>query len=240
MLATVLITATVAASEAKKVGMESNRDEGTYSAAAWFFLVVFLWIICYPAYLFKRRKYGLANYLVIGILVTVIFVGSWSVVSSAIQSKAYGMQGNLKNIQQRLSEIPDISAKVAPIVTAQQIPQNQVKLEVAEVSDATKSVSDLLENDLIQQRFRSILGSGYRTFRDNFQVISPPQLTDEWFFATGCAQHMCGKSEAAFAINKQTQKVFAGVLTNGKPELYAPQNSADLPPLLFKWWEEKL
>jgi hypothetical protein len=248
MLATVLITAIVAATEAKKVGMESNRDEGTYSATAWFFLIVFLWVICYPAYLFKRRKYGLANYLVIGILVTVIFVGSWGVMSAAIENKVSNVQGNLKNIQQRLSGVPDTSVKTAPVAeaTAQPIPQTQTKPEVATSksdvaadSDVTKPVSDILQNDLIQQRFRAMLGVDYPKFRDNFQVILPPQSADDWFFASGCAQHMCGESEAAFAINKRTAETFAGLLANGKPELYAPKKWTDLPPPLFKWYEEK-
>jgi hypothetical protein len=56
MLATVLGTAVVAAMEASKVGMKSDRKKGTYSPTSWFFIITLLWIIGYPAYLFKRRQ----------------------------------------------------------------------------------------------------------------------------------------------------------------------------------------
>ncbi len=87
MLATVLGTAIVAAMEASKVGMKSDRDKGTYSPTAWFFIITFLWIIGYPVYLFKRKHFGLDNRLIAGILIALIFIGSWSVMNSAIEAK---------------------------------------------------------------------------------------------------------------------------------------------------------
>ncbi|MHB8534752.1 MAG: zinc ribbon domain-containing protein [Sulfuricaulis sp.] len=87
MLATVLGTAIVAAMEASKVGMKSDRKKGTYGPTAWFFIITLLWIIGYPVYLFKRKHFGLANRLIAGILVALVFVGSWSVMSSAIEAK---------------------------------------------------------------------------------------------------------------------------------------------------------
>jgi len=105
MLVTVLGTAIVAAMEASKVGMKSDRKKGTYSATAWFFLIALLWIICYPVYLYKRKHYGLTNRLVVGILVALIFIGSWGIMNSAIEQKKAEIRGNLEQMQQQLNSL---------------------------------------------------------------------------------------------------------------------------------------
>jgi|AntRauTorckE5430_2_1112549.scaffolds.fasta_scaffold06378_5 hypothetical protein len=102
MLATVLGTAIVAAMEASKAGMKSDRKKGIYSATAWFFIITFLWIIGYPIYLYKRKHYGLTNRLVAGVLIALIFVGSWGIMSAAIDEKKAEVRGNLEQMQQKL------------------------------------------------------------------------------------------------------------------------------------------
>lgn len=105
MLATVLGTAIVAAMEASKVGMKSDRKKGTYSPTAWFFIITLLWIIGYPVYLFKRKHYGLANRLVVGILVALVFVGSWSIINSAIEDKKAEIRGHLEQMQRQMESL---------------------------------------------------------------------------------------------------------------------------------------
>lgn len=105
MLATVLGTAVVAAMEASKVGMKSDRTKGTYSPTAWFFIIALLWIIGYPIYMFKRKHFGLANRLFAGILVALIFVGSWNVMNSAIEAKKAEVRGNLEQMQKQLESL---------------------------------------------------------------------------------------------------------------------------------------
>ena len=122
MLATVLGTAIVAAMEASKVGMKSDRQKGTYSPTAWFFIITLLWIIGYPVYLFKRKHFGLANRLVAGILVALIFVVSWSVMSSAIEAKKAEVHGNLEQMQRQPAAVvtqPQASASPAPATAPQ-------------------------------------------------------------------------------------------------------------------------
>ena len=105
MLATVLGTAIVAAMEASKVGMKSDRKKGTYSPTAWFFIITLVWIIGYPVYLFKRKHYGLANRLVVGILVALVFVGSWSIINSAIEDKKAEIRGHLEQMQRQMESL---------------------------------------------------------------------------------------------------------------------------------------
>ncbi len=87
VVATICITALLAAIEASKVGATSDRTYGTYSPVQWFFVVALLWIVGYPAYLFKRRHYGLKNYLWAGLAVMAVFLASAVVIQSAIDSR---------------------------------------------------------------------------------------------------------------------------------------------------------
>ena len=104
LIITILGTAIVAAMEASKVGMKSDRKKGTYSPKAWFFIIFFLWIIGYPAYLFKRRYYGLSNRIVSGILIAIIFTGSFAIMSAAIEGQKAKFRSNIEQLQRSLSE----------------------------------------------------------------------------------------------------------------------------------------
>ena len=102
MLSTVLGTAIVAAMEASKAGMVSDRKKGTYSPTAWFFIITLLWIVGYPAYLLKRRHYGLANRLIVGLIIALVFAGSWSVMNTAVEAKQAEVRGDLEKMQRQL------------------------------------------------------------------------------------------------------------------------------------------
>lgn len=85
-------TAVLCAIEASKLGMRSDRQAGTYSPTAWAAIVLLLWVVGYPAYLFKRRKYGLPNRLVFGILIAILFIGSALVVNAYFESQIEHLQ----------------------------------------------------------------------------------------------------------------------------------------------------
>jgi len=83
---TVLSTALIAAQEARRLGMVSDR-KGEYGPATWFLIIVVLWIIAYPAYLYRRRKYGLANRLGEGVLVVLLFSGTFFSLGRGIEGR---------------------------------------------------------------------------------------------------------------------------------------------------------
>jgi len=101
MLGTVLGTAILASVEASKVGMITDREKGSYSPTAWFFLISLLWFVGYPAYLLKRKDYGLKNYLLSGILITLLFVASYAIMDGFIADKKAELLGNLQQMQQQ-------------------------------------------------------------------------------------------------------------------------------------------
>lgn len=105
LVAVVLGTGIVAAMEANKVGMTSDRKKGTYSSTSWFFIISLLWVVGYPAYLFKRREFGLKNRLAAGLAVAFVFVGSWTLMNAAIEDKMTEIRSNLADVQQQLESL---------------------------------------------------------------------------------------------------------------------------------------
>ena len=91
-IGTLLITAVLASVEAASAGMQTHRQKGTYGPTAWFFLILLLWVVCYPAYLYKRRHYGFANLLVPGLVIGAVYLGSWMLMDIAIVEARAGMQ----------------------------------------------------------------------------------------------------------------------------------------------------
>lgn len=102
MLATILGTASVATMEAGKIGMKTDREKGTYSPTAWFFIITLIWIVGYPIYLFKRKHYGLANKFIAGILVALVFLGSWASMNSAIENQQAKIKAEFTHMQNQL------------------------------------------------------------------------------------------------------------------------------------------
>lgn len=123
----IVITALVAAMEADKVGMTSDRKKGTYSPISWFFIIAFLWLVGYPAYLYKRRHYGLQNLLIGGIAVAVIFLGSWALMTFAIEDKKAEMRGKLEGVQMNLEALGALGSAAQPPAKVIQPPAVEVQ-----------------------------------------------------------------------------------------------------------------
>lgn len=104
MAVTILGTAILAAIEGSKLGMGNLSDlnkkgKKNSGPAAWFFLMILLWIIAYPVYLWTRSKYGLKNYLIPGIFIALVFTVSFFVMSSNVNQKIGEVQQNINQIQ---------------------------------------------------------------------------------------------------------------------------------------------
>jgi hypothetical protein len=110
IVAVVLGTAAVAAIEAGKLGMKADRAAGSYSPVQWAALIVLLWVIGFPAYLFKRRHYSKANLLVPGIVVSSAFVISAVLLLAAINAKVAEIQASLASVQNAAASLGTESA----------------------------------------------------------------------------------------------------------------------------------
>jgi hypothetical protein len=104
-VATVLATAALAAMEASKVGMTRDKAKGTHNPATWFFMIALLWIVGYPAYLLKRKHFGLKNQLIPGLVVALVFLFSWSSMNSAVESRKAEVRSNIEEMQRKFNSM---------------------------------------------------------------------------------------------------------------------------------------
>lgn len=95
---TIVGTAILCAIEASKVGMKTDRSKGTYSSVAWFFLIIFMWGICYPIYAYKRKHYQLRSRLIPALIITVLFTMSIVSMAGLIENQRNEVLTNLQNI----------------------------------------------------------------------------------------------------------------------------------------------
>jgi len=76
-LATVIITATLAAVEANQLGFGKNSSGKKETGPIVFFLgILLVWVISYPYYLYQRSKKGRKNLVAGGIIVALVFTSS--------------------------------------------------------------------------------------------------------------------------------------------------------------------
>lgn len=85
-------TAALCAAEAVLQGMRTDRKERTSGPVEWAFALLLIWPIAYGMYLFKRRKYGLRNFLVAGIVVEALFLGSIFLVELMIEANSSALR----------------------------------------------------------------------------------------------------------------------------------------------------
>ena len=93
---TVLSTAAIAAAEASKVGMTTDRARGIYAPLGWFLAMLFIWAVAYPVYLFKRRYFGLRNRVAYGLGAALLFLLTITFLGYAIGSAKIDLQENLR------------------------------------------------------------------------------------------------------------------------------------------------
>jgi hypothetical protein len=123
--AVVISTASVCALEASKLGMIRDRTNGTYNPTEWGISILVLWVICYPAYLYNRRKFGVAGRLLSGLTVSVLFLGSAMTLQAAISSKLVQFTNALK-----VPEIKSPSALALDSVNAAVAVQTEEKQKI--------------------------------------------------------------------------------------------------------------
>lgn len=74
---TIVITAILIAIEANNVGEDLNgEDKKSESPVVWFIIGLFMWIVAFPMWMARRKKYGLKNYFSLALISAVIFVAT--------------------------------------------------------------------------------------------------------------------------------------------------------------------
>lgn len=99
-LGTIGLTAVLIAVDAQALGLGRRAGQGGVTSSgplAWAVLVLLLWVIGFPAYMYRRAAFGGRNMFVGALVLTVLFVGSLFFMGSAIAEK----QEELRQILQR-------------------------------------------------------------------------------------------------------------------------------------------
>jgi hypothetical protein len=63
-------------------------------------MLLFLWILGFPMWLYQRSRYGRKNLVVGGIVVAIVFVGSWASMAGAIEAKRSEITNGLRRLGQ--------------------------------------------------------------------------------------------------------------------------------------------
>lgn len=122
-------------------------------------------------------------------------------------------------------------------------PQPQESPQPPHLADLTKYVgqapTEVFNEAAIQEKFKTLLGNEYGRFFENLSVSSQLELKGNFYVGSGCAPHVCGVEEAAFAINKETGEVFASILSDGnKIQSFGVNSEQNLPAPLYAWYKE--
>lgn len=106
---------------------------------------------------------------------------------------------------------------------------------------AGKDPFEILEDADYKNNLSNMLGDNYKLFEDGLSVTSEIELKGEYYFGTGCASHACSVHESAFAIHKDTQKIYVAILTDGEKVTYFGASSTEgLPLVLAEWIQERI
>jgi hypothetical protein len=99
-----------------------------------------------------------------------------------------------------------------------------------------KSSWEVFNHPDAKRKLEILLGSTQKDFKDRLQTASMIRKDGPWIFGEGLAAHMGGEEEAAFAINLETGRTVAAMLTGGsKVRAFGADQKSDIPQALQTW-----
>lgn len=136
--------------------------------------------------------------------------------------------------------LPTQKAKEQQVTSTPQAQQTTQSLQLTDLSKYVGQHPTKVFNELsIQEKFKALLGNEYGHFFENLSVSSELELKGNLYVGSGCAPHVCGIEESAFAINRETGEIFASILSNGETiKSYGVASEQNLPAPLYAWYKE--
>jgi len=123
---TVIITAMMIAVDAVQLRMGAEDDvtaRGVIRSGpvSWCVIVLLLWIICFPAYYFRRARYGQRNYVVVAIIVALIFLGMVAGFSWAIEKNKSDIMSKITTTDTTQQEATTSGSGKVSVTTSQSV-----------------------------------------------------------------------------------------------------------------------
>lgn len=119
------------------------------------------------------------------------------------------------------SEPPAAVSETTP-APAPSVPSAPITGEWAALQSANgkyPSQSGLLENSVISQPLKVLLGDKFDAFKTNMQVESPLQQDGDVLYMSGNKPHQGGSNAAYLLVNPQTKALEVGLWQGGKLEV---------------------
>jgi len=83
----------------------------------------------------------------------------------------------------------------------------------------------LLENPVLTQRLKKLLGNRYNFLKETWAVESPIEVKDNIFSAFGCQAHNCGSTNFIIIIDFSKNVIYSGVRENDIVKTYSEDGS---------------
>lgn len=137
----------------------------------------------------------------------------------------------------RKSRADHSTATQPPGVAAAVVAKSEVLPDLSKY--VGKHPTEVFNEPMVTQKFKSLLGAAYEHFIDSLSVGSDLEVKGDYYFGSGCAPHVCTIEEAAFVIHKTTGDVLATQLVEGKEiSSFGVTSASNLPGPLRDWYKE--
>ena len=77
----------------ERIGYNNEKGKKYSGHIQWFLFLCLLWVLAYPVYFYHRKRYGMRNLLGIGIVVAVVFSGSFGFLGGYVQTHSVQQGG---------------------------------------------------------------------------------------------------------------------------------------------------
>ncbi len=97
----------------------------------------------------------------------------------------------------------------------------------------------LLENKKLKTRLEELMGKDKYTWMEtNWQVTTPIEVENDWFYAWGMKAHEGGDPGMVIMADLQNNVLYVALKNQGE-DSYFSENNASAPPRMQKWMAER-
>lgn len=117
-------------------------------------------------------------------------------------------------------------------------PEAVAAVDPALLAALGKHPSEAAAETAIHTLLERVLGPDLPLFEESLSVASDVTRVGNALFGSGCMPHQCTVTEGAYAIDLDSGRAFAALLSDGKVRVYGGSVS-ELPSPLKKWHDER-
>lgn len=97
---------------------------------------------------------------------------------------------------------------------------------------------EILNDDVVKQTCKRLLGNYHDKFLANLAVSSGLEMDSNYLLGFGCSESICPTEQAAFAIDKKTGEMIAVLISSDGDRLFGVDSVEKLPENLQSWYAQ--